>query len=56
MSISYVLERTVQFLFEKRSKSYEWCDARVSQKKIVLGTNNALQAQTCFGLGRHGTY
>lgn len=52
MNMSYTLERTVQFVPEKRSKSYKRYNARVSQGKIVLGAKNALQAQTCFGLGR----
>lgn len=54
MSMSYTLECTVQFLFEKRSKPYSWYSVRVSQKKIVLSAKNALLTQTCFGLERHG--
>jgi hypothetical protein len=50
--MSYTLERTVQFLSEKRSKSYKRYDARVSHEKIVLCAKDALQAQTCFGLER----
>ena len=54
MNMNYTLGYTVQFLSEKRSKTYKWYVARVSQEKIVLNTKNDLQAQTCFGLGRHG--
>jgi hypothetical protein len=54
MNMSYTLEDAVQFLSEKRSKTYKRYVARISQEKIVLSAKNDMQARTCFGLERHG--
>lgn len=50
----YTLEHPVVFLAEQRSKMYKRYVARAAEAKILLGAKNALQAQACIELGRHG--
>lgn len=52
--MTYALERQMQFLVEKWSKTYKCYVARESQAKIVYGAKSDLQARTCFGLERRG--
>lgn len=50
----FALEYSVHFLSEQRTKPYTSTVKRVAQLKNVLNAKNALQGQTCSGLGRYG--
>lgn len=50
----YTLECAAAFLAEEWSKVYKKYSMRVPEAKMLLCAKNALQAQTCFELGRHG--
>jgi hypothetical protein len=54
MITTFALECPVYVLLEERTEPYMRYGEGVPERKQVLGAKNALQGQTCSGLGRCG--